>query len=135
MRRARLDRRDAARGCSRSLPQAQAAGQKAQEDAQRGQGSIFDLDDARRGGRGSPRPAPADPGDEFEQRELLAMEKETLGTFLSDHPLTRGPRGAAGRAVDCSLAELDEAPDGAWVTVGGIVTEAKRIRTKTRRPR
>jgi DNA polymerase-3 subunit alpha len=36
--------------------------------------------------------------------------------------------------VDCSLAQLGDKPDGAWVTVGGLITEAKRIRTKSGEP-
>ena len=69
-------------------------------------------------------------GDEFEQRELLAMEKETMGTFLSDHPLSQVREALRVRA-DCTLAELEKKPDGAQVTVGGIIAEAKKIRTKT----
>jgi DNA polymerase-3 subunit alpha len=57
------------------------------------------------------------------------MEKETLGTFLSEHPLTE-VRDALAARVDCSLADLGGKPDGSWVTVGGLVTECKRIRTK-----
>jgi DNA polymerase-3 subunit alpha len=61
---------------------------------------------------------------------MLAMEKETLGTYLSSHPLTEvGP--ALRARVDCSLAQLAGKPDGAWVTVGGIVVECKKIRTKS----
>ena len=33
--------------------------------------------------------------------------------------------------TDCSLSELDDKSDGAWVTVGGIVAECKKIRTKS----
>ena len=67
---------------------------------------------------------------EFERTELLAMEKETLGTYLSSHPLTEvGP--ALRAKVDCSLSELDRKQDGSWVTVGGIVVECKKIRTKS----
>jgi DNA polymerase-3 subunit alpha len=121
-----LDSTDASRKAMlAALPQAQSAGQKAQEDAQRGQASIFALDD---GGASRPQHPPI-VGDEFEQRELLAIEKETLGTFLSDHPLSQ-VREALRVRCDCTLAELDEKPDGAIVTVGGIVAEAKRIRTK-----
>src|SRR6188472_745232 len=58
------------------------------------------------------------------------MEKETLGTSLSEHPLTE-VRGALRARVDCSLADLASKQDGAWVTVGGIVTECKKIRTKS----
>jgi DNA polymerase III subunit alpha len=32
--------------------------------------------------------------------------------------------------VECSLAELDKKKDGDWVTVGGTITESKKIRTK-----
>ena len=73
---------------------------------------------------------PPIPIEEFDRHELLAMEKETLGTYLSSHPLTEvGP--ALRARVDCSLSELDGKPDGAWVTVGGIVVECKKIRTKS----
>ncbi len=113
-----------------ALPRAQAGGQKAQEDAQRGQSSIFDLGD----GPASPGPSsgrhhPPLVGEELDSRELLRMEKETLGTFLSEHPLSE-VRDALTAAVDCTLAELDSKPDGAWVTVGGLVTERKKVRTK-----
>jgi DNA polymerase III subunit alpha len=61
---------------------------------------------------------------------MLAMEKEVLGTYLSSHPLAEvGP--ALRARVDCSLAQLGGKPDGAWVTVGGIVVECKKIRTKS----
>jgi DNA polymerase-3 subunit alpha len=61
---------------------------------------------------------------------MLSMEKETLGTYLSSHPLTEvGP--ALRARVDCSLAQLTSEPDGAWVTVGGIVVDCKKIRTKS----
>jgi DNA polymerase-3 subunit alpha len=67
--------------------------------------------------------------EEFDQRELLRLEKETLGTFLSSHPLAE-VREALRARVDCSLSSLAERPDGSWVTVGGIVTEFKRHKSK-----
>jgi DNA polymerase-3 subunit alpha len=36
--------------------------------------------------------------------------------------------------TDCSLAEVSSKPDGAWVTVGGLIVQAKRIRTKSGEP-
>jgi DNA polymerase III subunit alpha len=118
------------RGMLEALPAAQSAGQKAQEDAQLGQGSIFDLGGD---GGGSATPIavhrPALGAEEFDRRELLAMEKETLGTYLSSHPLTEVREPLRDR-VDCTLAELGSKADGSWVTVGGIVVEVKRIRTK-----
>jgi DNA polymerase-3 subunit alpha len=120
------------KGMLETLPAAQGAGQKAQEDAQLGQGSIFDFGDGAAGGGGAANSQhrPPLPVDEFDRRELLAMEKETLGTYLSSHPLSE-VRDALRARVDCTLAELSNKPDGAWVTVGGIVAECKKIRTKS----
>ena len=111
-----------------ALPQAQSAGQKSQEDAIRGQASIFALDESA--GAGMRNQHPPIVGEEFDQRELLTMEKETLGTFLSDHPLTE-VRDALRVRTDCTLAELEKKKDGEWVTVGGIIAESKKIRTKS----
>ncbi len=116
------------------LEQAQGAGQKAQQDALIGQGSIFDLGPAHPGGDAAspslatPSHAPI-PAIEFDRAELLAAEKEAIGLFISAHPLKEV--GAALRArVDCSIGELAGRRDGDWVTVGGMITHAKRIRTK-----
>jgi DNA polymerase-3 subunit alpha len=120
------------KGMLETLPAAQSAGQKAQEDAQMGQGSIFDFGDD--GGEGAAQSQahhrPPISAVEFDRAELLALEKETLGTYLSSHPLAEvGP--ALRARVDCSLAALGGKPDGAWVTVGGIVVDRKKIRTKS----
>jgi DNA polymerase-3 subunit alpha len=113
------------------LEAAQGAGNKSQLDAQIGQGSIFDLGGA--GGASSPalaRPThPPIPSDEFDQAELLAVEKESIGLFVSAHPL-KPIREALRVRSDCGLAAVPERKDGEWVTVGGIITQAKRIPTK-----
>ncbi|HKP89789.1 MAG TPA: DNA polymerase III subunit alpha [Thermoleophilaceae bacterium] len=114
------------------LPQAQAAGSKAQQDAQLGQSSIFDLEEPGAGGGRAPTPLhqrPPIPALPDERRELNVMEKETLGLFLSSHPL-KEVRPALRARVECSLADLSRKRDGEWVTVGGMIAEAKRIRTK-----
>ncbi|MDQ6774827.1 MAG: DNA polymerase III subunit alpha [Actinomycetota bacterium] len=115
------------------LEQAQAAGQKSQQDALIGQGSIFDLDPTPAAGgtnNGLPEPSrPPIPAEEFDQASMLAAEKESIGLFISEHPLKQvGP--ALRSQIDCSLAELAERRDGDWVTVGGMITQTKRIRTK-----
>ena len=114
------------------LEQAQAAGQKSQQDALIGQGSIFDLgpaagDSSGLSGQGFAAPSrPPIPAEEFDQASMLAAEKESIGLFISEHPLKQvGP--ALRARVDCSLAERR---DGDWVTVGGMITQTKRIRTK-----
>jgi DNA polymerase-3 subunit alpha len=119
------------------LEAAQAAGQKTQQDAQIGQGSIFDLcegsstgADQSAPGAGLLRPShPPVPAEEFDQAELLAIEKEAIGLFISDHPL-KPLREALRARVDCPLAALAGRRDKDWVTVGGIITESKRIRTR-----
>ena len=70
------------------------------------------------------------PADEFDQAELLAVEKEAIGLFISAHPL-KPLREALRARADCPLAALAERRDKDWVTVGGIITEAKRIKTRS----
>jgi DNA polymerase-3 subunit alpha len=118
------------------LEQAQAAGQKSQQDAAIGQGSIFDLnpthpeDSAGGGGPAFAAPSHAPiPSEEFERGEMLAAEKESIGLFISEHPLKELGPALAARA-DCTLSELSNKRDGDWVTVGGMITQAKRLRTK-----
>src|SRR4029077_16961342 len=97
------------------------------------QGSIFDFgDDAGSGPAQAHHQRPPISAVEFERAELLALEKETLGTYLSSHPLAE-VRGALRARVDCSIAQLSGKADGSWVTVGGIVVECKKIRTKSGR--
>ena len=76
-------------------------------------------------------PSPTCPVPELpdEREDLNAWEKETLGLFLSRHPL-KAVRPALRARVDCSLADLAAKKDGEWVTVGGMIAECKRIRTK-----
>jgi DNA polymerase III subunit alpha len=116
------------------LESAQAAGAKAQLDAQIGQGSIFDLGDGAAAPGGDPAPFsrpshPPIPSDEFDQSELLAIEKESIGLFVSTHPL-KPLREALRAKVDGPVSALAERRDGDWVTAGGIITQAKKIRTK-----
>ncbi|MEA2201989.1 MAG: polymerase subunit alpha [Solirubrobacteraceae bacterium] len=129
------------------LEQAQGAGQKAQQDALIGQGSIFDLHDDQaaaapdspapgQGGPGAGLPRPVHqpiPAEEFDQPELLANEKEAIGLFVSAHPL-KPLREALRARVDCPLSALEERRDKDQVTVGGIITETKRIRTRNGDP-
>ena len=117
------------KGMLEALPAATAFGQKAQEDSRLGQSSIFDLGGAaEETGPSRQHHAPIR-AEEFEQNELLRLEKETLGTFLSSHPLAE-VKDALRARVDCSLSSLADKQDGSWITVGGIVTEFKRHTSK-----
>jgi DNA polymerase-3 subunit alpha len=117
------------------LEQAQAAGQQIQQDAQIGQGSIFDLAEEAAPASGPTSPGlgrPVHPpilGEEWEQPELLAAEKESIGLFVSAHPL-KPLRDILRARTDCSLAALADRRDKDTVTAGGIITETKKIRTR-----
>ena len=121
------------------LEQAQGAGQKVQQDLEIGQGSIFDGFDWGGGEADSANGAaaafaapqhPPIPTEEFDQPELLAVEKESIGLFISAHPLKQ-VREALRQRVDCPLADLAERKDKDWVNAGGIITAAKKIRTRS----
>jgi DNA polymerase-3 subunit alpha len=129
---------DSRKGMLEVLEAAQGAGAQTQQDALIGQGSIFDLGAGSDAGgvEASPfaRPAhPVIPPEEFDQAELLAIEKEAIGLFISAHPL-KPLREALRARVDCPLADVSAKRDRDQVTVGGIITEAKKIRTRNGDP-
>jgi len=115
-------------GMMEVLPRAQAAGQQAQEDARSGQSSFFDFDDTGNEDAAAHHDPPIMPLPD-DRKQLNEWEKETLGLFLSSHPL-KEVRPALRAKVDCSLADLAGKKDGEWVTVGGMIAECKRIRTR-----
>jgi DNA polymerase-3 subunit alpha len=110
------------------LEQALGYGQTLAADRMRGQVSIFD---AEPGGAGPPREVhhPPIPGGELDKRELLRLEKETLGLYVSEHPL-HAVREQLRRKTDATLSELERRRDGEIVTVGGIVSSVKPLTTK-----
>ena len=115
-------------GMMEALPRAQAAGQQAQDDARSGQSSFFDLEDGGSEDAAAHHDPPIMPLTD-DRKQLNEWEKETLGLFLSSHPL-KEVRPALRAKADCSLADLAAKKDGEWVTVGGMIAECKRIRTK-----
>jgi len=128
------------KGMLEVLEKAQAKGQQVQQDAQIGQGSIFDLQEDGQSGGSSPSGALAGgafaapvhlpiPAEEFDQAQLLAAEKEAIGLFVSEHPL-KPLRDVLRARVDYPIAALVDRRDKDLVTVGGIITESKRIRTR-----
>ena len=61
------------------------------------------------------------------------MEKETLGVYVSEHPL-QAIREQLRRKTDCGLAEAERRRDGEIVSVGGIVGAIKQLTTKKGEP-
>ncbi|MBA2461698.1 MAG: DNA polymerase III subunit alpha [Actinobacteria bacterium] len=128
-----LDSAGASRmGMLACLEQALAWGQKHAADRLAGQASIFDgaFDSAESVRK---HHHPAIPSGEFEKPELLKLEKETLGLYVSEHPL-HAVRDQLRRKTDCTLAEFERRRDGEVVTVGGIVSSIKQLTTKKGEP-
>jgi DNA polymerase-3 subunit alpha len=121
----------ARKGMLEVLEQAVGWGQKQQADRLAGQGSIFDLGPADTGenGAGKLRHHPQTPSDEFEKTELLKLEKEVLGLYVSEHPLS-AIRDQLRRKSDTTIGELERRRDGEVVTVGGIVSGLRHLTTK-----
>ncbi|HET7690351.1 MAG TPA: DNA polymerase III subunit alpha [Nocardioidaceae bacterium] len=70
--------------------------------------------------------------DEWDKQTLLAHERDMLGLYVSDHPLLGLEHLLAGQA-DCTIGQLlvdEDRPDGATVTVSGLVTGLQRKITK-----
>src|SRR6266508_3561437 len=119
------------KGMLEVLDSALSWGGREQADRIAGQGSIFDLGSEDTDAR--PKHHPPIAADEFDKGDLLSLEKETLGLYVSEHPLS-SVREQLRRKVDCPLAELDRRRDGEVVTVGGIVGAVKQLTTKKGEP-
>jgi DNA polymerase III subunit alpha len=115
------------RGMVEVLDQALSYGGSEQDARSRGQGSIFDLVDD--GGAERPRHHAPIPAGEYEKNELLRLERETLGLWVSEHPLS-GIADQLRRKVDRVLGDLERCRDGEIVVVGGIVSAVKPLTTK-----
>jgi len=122
-----LDSTNAARrGMLDILEHAMAWGGREQADRLLGQGSIFDLgEDAST----QPKQHPVIPTGEFEKAELLALEKESLGLYVSEHPLHE-VKDQLRRKTDCALSDVAARRDGEFVTVGGMVGALKNLTTR-----
>ncbi|MFC2046016.1 DNA polymerase III subunit alpha [Chloroflexota bacterium] len=66
---------------------------------------------------------------ELPRREVLGWEKELVGAYISDHPLSRA-WSSLEAAITALSGELDETRDGQPVTVAGVVNSVRQITTK-----
>jgi len=67
--------------------------------------------------------------DEWSEKKLLALEKESLGFYITGHPLS-GHEDILEKFTNANSAGLKEKKDGATVRIGGIVRNLKTIKTK-----
>jgi DNA polymerase-3 subunit alpha len=104
-------------------------GQDLQRQRSSGQLSFFDLDAGSFG-----KPAGELPDlEELPRAELLRMEKEILGIYVSGHPLLDCQEDVE-RIATATTAELPDLPDNSEVSIAGIVTQCKRITSKNGEP-
>ena len=95
-------------------------------DRASGQGSLFGFEDA----------APAELAQQLPRRaappllEQLGWEKETLGIFVSGHPLA-DVADALARAGATPIKALRDKADDDFVTISGLVTAVRRTLTKS----
>ncbi|MFQ5701635.1 MAG: DNA polymerase III subunit alpha, partial [Acidobacteriota bacterium] len=104
----------------------EAAGRRARE-RESGQASLFGEGDGAAGAGSAPDHLPQ--AAEWSEREKLSYEKETLGFYVTGHPLEPFAADLAALASH-TTARLTDATSGAEVTLGGIVTAFRRRKTK-----
>ncbi len=120
---------DPRRGMLLVLDQAVQSGRKSQADRHAGQTNLFEgLTDASVGGAGGGSHPPV-PAGEFDKKELLAGERETLGLFVSSHPLTDIADQLRSK-VDVAICDLGSRKEGETVTIGGLVSSVRQTMTK-----
>ena len=109
-------------------PDIVALAQKKKKHTAAGQGSLFDV-----GADTEAKKLHTDyfPNvEEFQKPELLGFEKELLGFYLTEHPLT--PVLATLREkTTCSLVDLENGYKKKMVVVGGLISSVKKIFTRT----
>jgi DNA polymerase-3 subunit alpha len=109
-----------------AIDRAMESGQKRQRDNAEGQSNLFGI----LGGE-TPSAAPERVPDatEWSEAERLAFEKESLGFFITGHPLERF-QGELEQWATATTASLTQRAEPGEVTVGGIVTALRLIKTK-----
>lgn len=66
---------------------------------------------------------------EFSDQELLTMEKETIGFYLSHHPL-EDYQEKLSAITNVDSADLEQLKDKSRVVLGGVITNLKKKTTK-----
>jgi DNA polymerase-3 subunit alpha len=100
-------------------------GQRLQKERADRQMRLFEI-----GGNVEPANHPPLPRiEEWSKQQLLAYEKESLGFYITDHPLT-SYQHLLDKFTNADTISIKEQPDGSVVRIGGIIRSVKTIRTK-----
>jgi DNA polymerase-3 subunit alpha len=102
-------------------------GQKRRTDRESGQGNLFGGAAASDAGDQPATPLPDVP--EWDERTRLAYEKATLGFYVSGHPL-ESLSGLLDDFASHRSAALRDLAAGTEVSIGGIVTDFKKRKSK-----
>jgi DNA polymerase-3 subunit alpha len=66
---------------------------------------------------------------EWDEREKLAAEKDTVGFFISGHPLDSAVKEIAS-ITDCTISELDDHSEDQFIRIGGLIKTCKYHKSK-----
>jgi DNA polymerase-3 subunit alpha len=111
------------------LPKAIQSAGEAQQDRKRGQRNFFDVLDAEAPEDSGREPEPLPDIPEWAETERLKFEKEALDFYFSSHPLAQY-EAELKRFTTHACDKLREAPDGAEVRLGGMLTMIRYFTTK-----
>ncbi|MGV1003672.1 MAG: DNA polymerase III subunit alpha [Candidatus Nanopelagicales bacterium] len=109
------------------------AAQSLKKERDRGQDSLFDFFDMPADQPVQVFGRPAIPEVEWDKKSLLAAERDMLGLYVSDHPLT-GLEHLLTSLCDTRITQLsgEDRIDGQTVTLAGLVTGIARKVTKAK---
>jgi len=99
--------------------------QQSQREREDGQMSLLDFLDGSRESVSINLPEVG----EYPVDEMLVLEKETLGLYISGHPLSQY-RGALNMLSTITAVELPELPDNSEIVLGGLITGIKKTSTR-----
>jgi DNA polymerase-3 subunit alpha len=101
-------------------------GQRVQKERSNPQMGLFDTGD----GQGDSINLPPMPTvEEWDERQLLAFEKESLGFFVTGHPLQRHEK-LLEKFTNADTVSLKESDGGNRVRIGGITQSVRTLRTR-----
>ena len=109
-----------------SIDKAIEGGARAQRDRESGQVGLFGMFEAE---MSSNEDTSLPSAEEWTLEQLLAAEKETLGFYISGHPLEKFSQ-ALKDFCDCDIPSLAEKAGGSQVSVGGTITSVQKKTTK-----
>ncbi|MCK5767719.1 MAG: DNA polymerase III subunit alpha, partial [Candidatus Atribacteria bacterium] len=105
-------------------------GQEFQKDKKNGQTSIFDLfGDTHNDKINHSQYYTLPDIEEFSKNELLAMEKEMLGLYISQHPL-KDHQKKIEDIISTNSSEAINLPDGSVVIMAGVINRIRKKSTK-----